>query len=719
MRRLFFIALSGLLIAGCATETEPPEVVPPDPQPTVCDISSDSEKTPAYPFDFARFEAEVWPALTANCGASGCHLSPGAGGYDVWPASETECPDIKSFNAFFALSDTQIEPRTSAIITAIDKTDVDHPLQYEADDETLVLLLDYIAAAKATRDATAPPASNAGYFDREVYETEIDPLIHLANCTTSNCHNGSDGSSLGGDFGLIPNPQPGSDEMKANLEAVTNLIQVGKAATADETKFYIYALNGHRNVTFGFEEQGALRDWIEDALDANPPTNRPLGCVDTDAFNLDVFEEEIMPMFRGDVDYNDRDNGSNATGCARSECHGKDRGPGIFYLDDDATPEERVSSFSCYVDLENPSNSQVLLCPLNLPGCSKSSDHPGEDVFAGVDDRNYQRLLSYIYATRNGASPLDFAFFVRKINVLFNDEDAVEDGARNQTCATFGCHGIAAPGEKPSSGSNFGIIPEARTEADLVENFIQASNFVFFPDASQSSLFLYPTNEIANADNDLATGVPHTGGKDFDVADQEALDILKWSGGLFPNQDGFLQDVLIAGIFNTDSIDDDPINNPEDELPRIFKRSGQPSQFRDGEWDGFFSDQAFIDFNQAFNNGVNGAGGSTAYAAMYLTNADSRDLEVSIVVESPNDVELFIGQGNPGDVGVDGTVARTVLLPAYSDAKQPVRVLVKVFQEVGAPEFGFTINFTDGDDKPLNNKDRRLVFTLSNINAGI
>ncbi len=725
MRKLLLLAASGFLVAACGGGGDDggggdtPDAGPP--ASSVCDVNSDSAATPAFPFDLAQFRNEILPLLQGDfaaggCLGAGCHDAPnGQGNYNVWPAagSDSDCPDIESFNAFYNATDFRTNPRNSKVITAINGTLATHPLKFAEGEGSLATLLQYIEDAQ---DRIGGDTDNTGLFDQAFYESTIDPEIHANGCTNANCHNNADGSIIQADFGLAPNPAPGSPEMEANFKAVTNLIAVGDIDSPEESVFYIRATDNHRGLIFSLQGTNSLRDWIKEVLDATGPGD--IGCEPASAFNVGLFEDEIMPLLQGDVDYNDRNDGRNSTGCIRGPCHGMDRGAGIFYIDEFAPAEENVENFSCFVNLANPTNSQVLLCPLNLPGCIKSREHPGGDVFANVQDRNYQRLLSYIYATKNGRSPLDFAFFVRKINVIFNDEDAVEDGARNQTCATFGCHGIQVAGLPPSNGSNFGIIPEARNETELVENFAQAAAFTFFPDATQSSLFLYPTNEIANDDNDLATGVDHTGGEDFAIDDVEALDILKWAGGIFPNQDGFLQDVLVAGIFNADEIDDDPLANPETQAPRIFLRSGQPSQFNDGEWDGFFSDEAFIDFNEAFLNGVNGDGDSTAYASFYITNADSRELEVNIEVESPNEVELFVGEGNPGDVG-NGAVARTIILPSYEDSQEPVRILVKVFQAAGDAEFGFSINFQDENNNPLNNINKQLVVTLSNINAGI
>ena len=43
-------------------------------------------------------------------------------------------------------------------------------------------------------------------------------------------------------------------------------------------------------------------------------------------------------------------------------------------------------------------------------------------------DLNYQRVLSYLYSAKTGATPLDFAFFARVVNVIFDDPAAVQGG---------------------------------------------------------------------------------------------------------------------------------------------------------------------------------------------------------------------------------------------------------------------------------------------------
>jgi hypothetical protein len=442
-------------------------------------------------------------------------------------------------------------------------------------------------------------------------------------------------------------------------------------------------------------------------------------CAPEAKFNVGVFEDEIMPLLMGNRDYNDIDSGRTSTGCALSNCHGSDRGPGTFYLNPFRTPEENIDSLRCFIDLTNPSASQILLCPLNLNGCQERP-HPGGDLFFGIDDLNYQKLLGFLYATENGTSPLDFAFFVRKIDPIFNDENAVHDGLLGLTCASASCHN-APNGGDPDNGSNFGIIPRARDPQDLFLNYISAANFTLFGDATQSSLFLYPTNEIANQNNPLATGFDHAAGECFAVNDPEARVILKFAGGIRPNAQGFLQDFLVAGLFAaTDVTDEAPFE--EDAIkPEIFDPSGQSSQFNQGQWDLFSAAGENIDFLQAF--GVADAEETFAVAVAYVINTTPRDLDTVMTVQSENDVILRVGAEPDlvlAEIGRDGVGATitTRLLP-FGQTKKSTRIMVKAFQKVGDVGLAFRMQFADDNGNLLTNATKELVFTLSPDNGGI
>jgi hypothetical protein len=710
MRKPFFLALTGLALVGCGPGGgSGPDAGPPPPDP--CQIFASDEAKPGSPFNFPQFKSDILPDLQTTCGTAGCHLAPsGQGNYNVWAATDTQCPDVQSFNAFYDRVDFRINPANSVLLKNMDGTDP-HPVPY-ADNPLLAEFRAFIDAAYI--EYTGGGVDQAGYFDETIYAQQIQPVLDSTGCLGAGCHNKTDNA---GTLGLNPNPAAGSPEMAENFAKITTYVDLN-TTSPDASTLYFRASDRHRGIALSADALTALRAWIQVAMDQFDPGGGPVaGCAPEAKFNVGVFNDEIMPLLEGRVDYNDIDSGRTSTGCARSECHGRDRGPGTFFIDPAAAPEQNLESFRCFVDLQNPSASDVLVCPLNLSGCPKRP-HPGADIFFGVDDLNYQKMLSFIYATENGNTPLDFAFFVRKINTIYNDPNAVQDGALNLTCASSGCH-RSLNGLDPDNGSNFGIIPEATDPADLFTNFIQSANFTHFPDATQSSLFLYPTNEIANVNNPLATGDPHPGGQCFAVNDQEAIDILKFAGGIRPNAQAFLQDFLVAGLFPATDVTDTPIFNEDTLEPKIFDRSGAGQQFNQGLWDGFFSANQVIDFLQAFVilNAAD-ADDQIAYALAYVINTTTRDLETVVTVSSENDVELYVGTASA--LGRDGQgVSLTVVLPSFAVSKEVTRVMLKAFKQVDDVTFAFDMQFTDRNGNLLTDATKELVFVLAKGAGGI
>jgi hypothetical protein len=712
MRKPFLLALTGLALVACGPSGDPPAT--PDAgggDGGPCQIKSAVEGTPGSPFNVNDFKTNIWPDLVATCGLSGCHKAGAAGAttFNIWSPDDAECPDVQSFNAFYDRVDFRTNVANSLLLKNMDGSDA-HVPPY-ADSPLLPKFRAFVQAGFDAFNGGGPGGDLTGYFDEDVFATQIQPLLDSLSCTTSGCHNTTDNA---GNLGLTPNPAAGSAELKANFAKMTTYVSQD-SATAQETTLYFRATDKHRGFAFADGDLSALQDWIQDALDLlGGPGGNPVLCAPEAAFNVGVFRDEILPMLQGRVDWNDIDSGRTSTGCARSECHGRNRGPGTFFLDPNGTPEDNINSLRCFLDLTNPSASQALLCPLNLSGCNKRP-HPGSDIFFGVDDLNYQKLLAFAYATKNGATPLDFAFFVRKINPIFNDPNAVQDAALGLTCASSSCHralnGVA------DNGSNFPIFPEATDPADLFNNFISAANFTHFPQANQSSLFLYPTNEVANQDNPLATGLNHPGGKCFEVDDVEAIDILKFAGGLRPNAEAFAQDFLVAGLFAATDVTDDALFNEETVEPKIFDRSGQGQQFNQGLWDGFFSPVAQVNLLDAFQ--VADAAGTLAYAVLNVVNTTSNELDVVVNVLSENDVELFVGD-DAGDIGRDGDgVSSTVRLPSFNDTKEVTRVMLKVFQQADEATFGFTMQFTDDENNLLTDATKELVFVLAKNAGGI
>ncbi len=692
---------AGLGLGGCGQEPEPP----PPPPPAGCVLDAPAEKSPGYPFNPQVFRNEVWPVLAGSCLGSGCHGGPsGAGQFSVWSVSEDQCDFVNTFNQVAAKTDLLNQAANSRVYVAVSGSKPGHvSLSSKPDD--LQIILDYVTDAYETKQRDN---GTKVVFDLARYQSEVDPLFEKNGCLNAGCH---DPGARAGGFFLEIAPALDSDAMEANYDEVVKRIEVnsGKAG-ARLSVIYARTQKIHVNAGFAAGDAETLLAWIEDGLPEGPKP--PATCTDAGRFNVGVFGAEIMPVLEGSVDLNDRDGGVS-TGCTRSACHGAQRGPGTLFLDAAAAPAENLERFACFVNLDNPSASAILACPLGLQSCPIGDGHPGGDIFSGVTDLNYQRILSYLYAATSN-SPLDFAFYARKIDPLFNDEDSVQDGALGLTCAsTQGCHGVVSATQPPPNRSNFPIIAESFEEADLRLNYAAASNFTHFQQADQSALILYPTNEIANVDNPLGTGLPHPV-EAFALGDEEALLILEWAGGLRATADGFLRHWLVAGDFTATNVTDEPIANEGALAPEIFDEAGASRRFNNGLWDGFFSAADFIDLNDPIQGFfVQGGQDRIVYAVAYVTNTTTRDINALFAVSSPNDVEITVGNGS-GSIGRNGAGATaTASLPAYAvnDTDRYTRIVIKVFQRPGDAQFGFDLKITDDDGDALQRHD--LLFKLS------
>jgi hypothetical protein len=694
---------AALGLGGCGADPEPPP--PPPPPPADCVLDAPAEKTPGFPFDPQMFRNDVWPVLAGSCLGGGCHDGPnGLGNFSVWPVSDDQCDFVNTFNQVAAKTDLINAAANSRVYVAVSGSKPGHvSLASKPDD--LEILLDYVTDAYERQRRENPITVN---FDFDRYQTAVDPLFEKNGCLISGCH---DPGARGGGFFLDPDAAPGSDAMQANFEAVTRRVEVnsGKAGAA-QSVIYVRTQKIHFNAGFTPGDAGTLLAWIEDALPDRPEP--PATCADAGRFNASVFGAEIMPVLEGRVDLNDRDGGTS-TGCTRSACHGAQRGAGTLFLDPAADPAENLERFACFVNLDQPSASAILACPLGLSSCPFGDDHPGGDIFSGVTDLNYQRVLSYLYAATSN-SPLDFAFYARRIDPLFNDEDAVQDGATNQTCASVqGCHGVVSATQPPPNRSNFPIIAEATDEADLRLNYASASNFTHFPDPGQSALILYPTNEIANVDNPLGTGLRHPVTA-FAIVDEETQLILEWAGGLRATAEGFLRHWLVAGDYQATNVTDEAIDGEDTLTPEIFDDARTGGRFNNGLWDGFFSAADFIDLNDPVQGFfVQGGQNRIVYAVAYVTNTSTRDIDAVFEVSSPNDVELTVGNGS-GAIGRAGAGAvATARLPPYAanETDRYTRILIKVFQRPGDAQFGFDLRISDANGNLLQGNE--LLFKLS------
>lgn len=705
-RRALFAALA-TAAAACTIGTEAPPTDNPE-----CQIQAEGEKSPGYPYDVERYTTAVLPVLVESCSAQGCHGAPaGQAGFTVWAdAAPGNCGFAQTFNSLSLYVDLAT-PENSAVIAAINGTLASHPVKYDAAAPQLAALSGYVddAAARFEADGgggTAPPGASP--FDYAIYQSVIQPMLDSAEgrgCTTSGCH----GTGAGG-LTITAAPAAGSPEMEANFIAVTSRANLSEPASS-----VIYARAFTRHASGGSSvvsdaEAQALLAWIEDAKDNGGGGPVP-GCAPVDRFNAAVFRDEILPLLRGDLDYNNPGGDGQAVGCTRGPCHGTDRGPGTLTLADTADLPTNLQNFACFVDLISPSSSEILLCPLDDPRCRRSP-HPGQDVFSGADDLNYQRLLAFLYGSGVDATPVDFAFFVRRVNPIFNDINAVEGGAQGRTCSdAVACHGVGVAGQAPPNGSNFPLIPNAADKARLTFNFASSASFVNFLNPGESSLFLYPTNEIANLeDHPFATGLPHPGGEDFAVDSPEALAILKWATGLRPDNQGFLTDWLVAGDYPASRVTDATAIDEINSLPAIFDPTGA-TQFNAGQWDGLFSTSRVVDLNTSFPRDA--TSGRVAYAVAYVVNTTSQDITAQLTISSPNAIRAWVGTSLVAQAeDADGGVSAIAQLPSYSATKKSTRILIKVFQRAGDDDFTFSVQLRDDLGNLLTDVGRELVVLL-------
>lgn len=718
------LAVSTLLLSSACVAGGGQAPPPPESSNLECQIQSQQQQTPGYPFDLTRFRTEVLPTLTGTCANASCHGAPdGKKGFKLFAdAAPGNCDYARTFNAFKERVDLN-NPSNSKVYLNPAGDNPAHPLKLGKAEPRLIALLAFLEDAArtltGTGGGTAPPPTSANPFDYTVYQNKIQPLLDNAEgrgCAAG-CHGGPQG--LGG-FKIVANPAPGSPEMEANFNTITALCDL---TTPETSKIYLRATNRHSggaSSAFSSQDAQTMLAWIADAKTNAPPpapgggAPTPNGCAAPANFDVGVFRDEIMPILDGTVDLNNRADTRTTIGCTRGACHGQDRTGGALVLKTANTAAQNLASFACFVSLTSPASSEILQCPLNQPGCRRSP-HPGQQVFANAADKNYQRILSYLYGAKTVATPLDFAFFSRRINPLFNDLTAVAAGS-TRTCADGACHGTSVAGQPAPNGSNFPILSNASDKNRLLLNFAAAGNFTNFLDPRGSSLFLYPTNEVANLANGFATGLPHPGGADLAIDSPQARDILRWSGGLRPDGQGRGIDWLVAGDFSAAAITDPTAVDEVNAAPSIFDRSGAP-QFNNGEWDGLFSDDGVVNLNESFPRAAQS--GRVAYAVAYLINTTAADINAEITLVSPNAVKLYVGkqpilQASDARAGVTGLAT----LPAFSVARTSTRILVKVFQRASDQRFEFQLLLRDEFGNPLTDLTRELVVKLS-PNGGI
>lgn len=733
--RMERICLRGTLLAaligfaGCGGETPDGTV---DPNCALDDPDGDEgEKSPGHPFSFELFRNDVVPILVAGCATAGCHApgtppQGGNGNFQVWAgAVDNDCDRVQTFKSARDQIDlaNPAASRLHVAITTGQTAGAVHPasvmlgnVQQGDADKILSFIMNANATCSAEGTCGGAPEEQVDFYDYEVFKTDVQPAINAANCSAgTGCHAAPATAARG--FILIPNATAEAD-MDANYDSVKTRISLQNLDDPTDALFYFNAVTPHAggvSTQIAAGDRAAVEAWIQAAITAFDNSAIPdTGCADPALLDVRVFEDDILPILRGEVDLNNRNDDGTATGCTRGPCHGRPI-PGGMSLIPTAPIEEQLANFACFVNLASPSSSPVVQCPQNLLGCPKYP-HPGDKVFDDADDLNYQALLSFLFSTSNTNNiPLDLAFFARRVNPTFDDVNAVDAGAQNRTCAsTDACHGVQAEGLVPPNGSNFGIIPNAGNNLNVLKiNFVEAAAFTNFIEANQSSLFLYPTGQIFNEDNPAATGLLHpgcnseVGGGCFPIDSVFATNMLTFAAGLTPDPNtGDQLNWLIAGDFQgIVDIDDNTPVDEDNERPALFDRSG--GQELAGRWDAVFFDEAVavngeqvVDVN-AFLDGVAG-NGRAAFANAYVFNATAVRQELKFVLTSVNDTRIYVGNSiAEGDAGE--TVTLTTFLEPSRAGEQPeiLRVLVKLFEEVGQQELNFNLKILDENNQPF------------------
>jgi hypothetical protein len=590
-------------------------------------------------------------------------------------------------------------------------------------------------APSTTMDAGGGADASSSFDAYAVFQTTIEPILDTAGgmgCTNSSCHGAAAG--IGG-LTLTRTPAAGSPQMQANFTAITALCN---PQVPDQSLFYIQATNDHGGIAVSQAQGTEILDWIQHSGspssstgDAGPSSEAgsggsgscPPGSPGADLtayFNLDYFAGEIQPILFGTVNYNEAPGQPvSSDSCGRSSCHGSSTNP--LSLSPSNSPATNLHNFGCFVNLASPSASPILECPLNTSGCTVPTGHPGQNVFSSEQDLNFQRIASWLYSaqppssapagTQGAASPLDFAWFARQVNPTFDTPGA--GGTTSGTCSnTSTCHGVTSAGQSPPNLSNFPILANATTKQAFLVNYAVAAGFANFYTPAGSELFLYPTNEVADATQPYATGLAHPGGLDFAVGSAPANQILTWATGLRPDANGDMLDWLVAGTYDVTEITDSTAAGAEAALaPTIF----DPSNTDDngGIWDVCASPNELVDLTLSF-----GASGSNrvAYAYANVINTAGTPIQALVTVTSPNAIEAWVGTSlglGEQPAPATNTASISAIFPPFTTAKTTTRILVKILQRPGDTQFAFTVNLTNlTTNAPLTDSTGELVFRL-------
>lgn len=248
-------------LAGCGIETviiTPPDnggpSIPPvdgglgGPTP---DASPDPSNQRLDGFHIDTFFSDIEPQLFNSCVVAGCHAEgSSARPPELRPPSDYAGPayNLEKVIAYIDLSREPFDARaTEFYVKAVDShlgTVIESP---EALEQWILDAYDY---------TVGPP--QFGRFDREVFETQVQPMLDAGGCAVAGCH--GDDPSVGG-FHLNLNAAPGSVESGVNLQNVIEYVRLEQPG--EQSVIYLRATDGHRGTVISDPE--VLVDWIEAA----------------------------------------------------------------------------------------------------------------------------------------------------------------------------------------------------------------------------------------------------------------------------------------------------------------------------------------------------------------------------------------------------------------------------------------------------------------------
>src|SRR5262249_27804439 len=147
---------------------------------------------------------------------------------------------------------------------------------------------------------------------------------------------------------------------------------------------------------------------------------------------------------------------------------------------------------------------------------------------------------------------------------------------------------------------------------------------------------------------------------------------------------------LVLGDFAASQITDQTALQEDAVTPQIFDNGG--GSFNIGQWDGFFSTHAPVDFNVPFPRAA--TRGRGAYALAYVVHTTPPLLKAQIQFNTNNPIRIYVdNQLSAQNINSGGATAFMTLNPAGT--AKAVKVLVKLLQRADDRTFRFQAQFSD------------------------